>query len=34
MQCKERRMNSLVEIVVGEIAGLQLYMMKIRISCC
>ena len=35
MRCSEqRRMNDLVEIVVGEVAGLQLYMMKIRISCC
>ena len=30
MQCNEQpRMNDLVEIVVGEVAGLQLYMMKI-----
>ena len=35
MRCREQRgMNDLVEIVVGEVAGLQLYMMKIRISCC
>ena len=35
MQCNEqRRMNDLVEIVVGEVAGLQLFRMKIRISCC
>ena len=35
MRCNEQgRMNDLVEIVVGEVAVLQLYRMKIRISCC
>ena len=31
---EQRRMNDLVEIVVGEVAVLQLHGMKIRISCC
>ena len=32
-QCNEqRKMNDLVEIVVAEVTGLQLYMLKIRIS--
>ena len=31
---EQRRMNDLVEIVVGEVAVLQLHRMKIRISCC
>ena len=30
---EQRRMNDLVEIVVGEVAVLQLHRMKIRISC-
>ena len=31
---EQRKMNDLVEIVVGEVAVLQLHRMKIRISCC
>ena len=31
---EQRRMNDLVEIVVREVAVLQLHRMKIRISCC
>ena len=31
---EQRRMNDLVEIVVGEVAVLQLHGIKIRISCC
>ena len=31
---EQRKMNDLVENVVGEVAVLQLHKMKIRISCC
>ena len=34
MQCNEQpTVNGLVEIVFAEVAGLQLYRLKIRISC-
>ena len=34
LQCNEqRRMNGLVEIAVAEVAGLQLYKLKIHSSC-
>ena len=31
---EQRRMNDPVEIVVGEVAVLQLHRMKMQISCC